>query len=139
MFVVIFGQIFKLMKTQKTVQKERWIDRALAVIPRVMASRLSVFVFLFLFFYLVIYTLLCIVIPGLEGFMPDDRVQVVLGNYTNILSALGASIAAGSGVAIHSKVKGLHKRHDDLEESVRGLEDSVRDLHAKIDKLSSKL
>ncbi len=113
-------------------KKRGWLDRALEVIPRAMASRLSVFIFLFLFAYLVIYTLLCIIVPGLDAYTPGDDIQVVLGNYTNILSALGASIAAGSGVAIHSKVKDLHKRHDHLR-------DSMTDLHAKIDRLQKKL
>lgn len=118
-------------------KKPGWLDKALAVIPRVMASRLSVFIFLFLFAYLVIYTLLCLVIPGLDPYVPDDKVQVVLGNYTNILSALGASIAAGSGVAVHSKVKELHQRHDRLHESIDRLHEKVDHLQGKLDDIQN--
>ncbi len=122
----------------ETEKKRSWLDKMLEVIPRAMASRLSVFIFLFLFFYLVIYTLLCIIVPGLDSYAPDDNVQVVLGNYTNILSALGASIAAGSGVAIHSKVKDLHKRHDKLHDSITSLHSKIDRLQEKIDNLSVK-
>lgn len=90
---------------------------------------MSIFIYLFLFFYLVIFALVCYLIPGAKDLAPSGEVQVILGNYTNILSALGASIAAGSGVAVHSKVKKLHESH-------RQLQDSVDELHKKIDRLA---
>ena len=58
-------------------------------------------------------------------------IQLVLGNYTNVLSALGASIAAGSGVFIHSKVKTLHQKHEKLQ-------NSIDELHEKINKVLEK-
>ncbi|MDR0798632.1 MAG: hypothetical protein LBN18_02595, partial [Dysgonamonadaceae bacterium] len=83
----------------------------------------------FLFFYLVIFALFCGFIPFLGHFIPSDNVQLILGNYTNVLSALGASIAAGSGVVIHNKITKLHEHH-------RKLQDTIESLHEKIDKLS---
>jgi uncharacterized coiled-coil DUF342 family protein len=52
-------------------------------------------------------------------------------NYTSVLAALGASIAAGAGVATHKKMNDYKQKHDDLQES-------IKELHKKVDKLSPK-
>lgn len=54
-----------------------------------------------------------------------------MGNYTNVLSALGASIAAGAGVAAHQSMKSMHQKHDKLQQTIDAL-------HAKIDRLENK-
>jgi hypothetical protein len=77
----------------------------------------------------VIFAFICLLVPALNGYVPKDGIQLILGNYTNVLSALGASIAAGSGVAIHKKVKGLHDNHQQLQ-------NSLNDLHKKLDELT---
>lgn len=100
----------------------------LSRIPGLLSSKVSIFIYLFLFFYLVVFGGLCLIIQPLNGWAPSSDVQLILGNYTNVLSALGASIAAGSGVAIHSKIKALHQGHQELR-------DRVDELHKKIDKL----
>lgn len=105
----------------------------LSKIPAILSSKISIFIYLFLFFYLVIFALLCAVIPALSELAPSDTIQLIMGNYTNVLSALGASIAAGSGVAVHSGVKALHKRHDDLQQSIANLEKRL-DALSKADK-----
>lgn len=96
------------------------------LIPRVLSSTPAIFIFLFLFVYLVIFGLIGIFAKNLA---PSADMQLVLGNYTNVTSALGAAIAAGASTAVHSSVKKLHARHDELKKS-------LEDLHAKIDKLS---
>lgn len=60
---------------------------------------------------------------------PSANLQLILGNYTNVTSALGASIAAGASTAAHAQTKKLDKRHDDLELL-------VKELHEKIDSMS---
>ena len=80
-----------------------------------------------LFFYLVVYALLCSVIPAMQGLAPSETTQL-MGNYTNVLSALGASIATGAVVAAHSSIKAMHKKHDDLQRTIEAL-------HEKIDRL----
>ncbi|ULQ59164.1 hypothetical protein K7I13_11755 [Brucepastera parasyntrophica] len=57
--------------------------------------------------------------------------QLIMGNYTNVLSALGASIAAGTGAAVHTSVKKLHQKHDTLQQTIQAL-------HEKIEKLEKK-
>lgn len=104
------------------------LDKFLSKIPGVLSSRVSIFIYLFLFFYLVIFAIVCTVVPAMSGQAPSSDIQLVLGNYTNVLSALGASIAAGTGVAIHQKTKELHQKHDELSSS-------VQELHRKIDRL----
>lgn len=98
-------------------------------IPVWMSSKVSIFIYLFLFLYLVLFALICYVIPALNVYAPSQDTQLILGNYTNVLSALGASIAAGSGVAIHSKIKTLHANHEKLQETIDSL-------HHKLDKLA---
>ena len=94
-------------------------------IPSLLSSKVSIFIYLFLFFYLVIFAFLCAAITPLNGFMPSDTVQLILGNYTNVLSALGASIAAGSGVAIHRSIRLMHQKHKDLQDSIDLLHDKM--------------
>ena len=106
-----------------------WINKFLGKIPQWLSSKVSIFIYLFLFFYLVIFAFLCFIVPSMHGLAPSESAQLVLGNYTNVLSALGASIAAGSGVAIHSKINTLHESHQKLQ-------NRIEELHDKIDKLS---
>lgn len=105
-------------------------SRLLSKIPAILSSRISIYIYLFLFIYLVIFALLCAVIPVLGAYAPSDTIQLIMGNYTNVLSALGASLAAGSGVAVHAGIREIHKRHDKLEATIAAL-------HQKIDRLES--
>jgi uncharacterized RDD family membrane protein YckC len=100
----------------------------LSKLPALLASNVSIFIYLFLFAYLVIFALVCMLIPGMSPFAPSASVQLIMGNYTNVLSALGASIAAGAGTAAHSSIKRLHKRHDALEAD-------MATLHQKLDRI----
>ena len=103
----------------------------LTKIPAILASTPSIFIYLFLFFYLVIFALCCLVIPGMNSLAPSNDVQLIMGNYTNVLSALGASLAAGTGAAVHSTISKLHQKHDLLHET-------ILELHQKIDRLEKK-
>lgn len=104
----------------------RRINSLLKKIPDALSSQVSVFIFIFLFVYLFLFGLLGLVIKSFE---PSSSSQLIFGNYTNVLSALGASLAAGSGSKHSKALKQLHAKHDKLQAS-------VDDLHAKIDKLS---
>lgn len=99
-------------------------------LPAILSSRVSIFIYLFLFFYLVVYALVCTLVPALNGYAPPDSTQLIMGNYTNVLSALGASIAAGAGSAVHASVKKLHEKHDRLQKTLDAL-------HEKIDRLEN--
>ena len=101
-------------------------------IPNILSSTPSIFIYLFLFFYLVIYALFCAFIPQLSPFAPSNDVQLIMGNYTNVLSALGASLAAGTGVATHHHINRLHEKHDLLHET-------IQELHEKLDRLESQI
>jgi len=104
------------------------IHALLAKIPAALSSTLSVFIFIFLFVYLFIFGVVGLVIPALE---PTAASQLIFGNYTNVLSALGAALAAGAG-AVHSKrLKELHQSHTALNAS-------LDELHKKVDQLSLK-
>ncbi|MDL2318677.1 hypothetical protein LJC74_06335 [Eubacteriales bacterium OttesenSCG-928-A19] len=106
------------------------LDRLLQRIPGVLSSKPSILIYIFLFFYLVLFALLCAVVPALTPLAPSETMQLIMGNYTNVLSALGASIAAGAGVSAHQSMKALHARHSTLEKL-------VVELHEKIDRLES--
>ena len=105
---------------------KKCINLFLAKIPAILSSSPSIFVYLLLFFYLVIYALACILIPRLSPYAPTSDVQLIMGNYTNVLSALGASLAAGTGTAAHRSIRKLHEKHDLLHAA-------IKELHKKID------
>ena len=105
------------------------LNKILAKIPQLISGKVSIIIYLFLFFYLVVFALICVIFPFLKDFIPSSNIQLILGNYTNVLSALGASIAAGTGVAFHSKMKKMHENHKELQ-------NSIDNLHKKIDELS---
>lgn len=104
------------------------LHKALNKIPALLSSMPSIFIFIFLFVYLVMFGLLGLAFPKLA---PSNDLQLIFGNYTNVLSALGASLAAGAG-AVHAKrLKDMHKKHLEIEAS-------LKDLHSKIDSLAKK-
>ena len=102
------------------------IHKFLTRIPALLSSQVSVFIFIFLFVYLFIFGLIGLAVKSLE---PSANAQLVFGNYTNVLSALGAALAAGSGAKHTQSLKELHIRHDELQTTLQAL-------HDKIDKLS---
>jgi len=104
------------------------MKKFLAAIPQLLSSNVSIFIFLFLFIYLVVFGLIGLFVKAVA---PSANAQLILGNYTNVTSALGAAIAAGASTAAHSSIKKLHATHDDLKKS-------LDELHAKVDKLSQK-
>lgn len=97
----------------------------LGKIPALLSSTPSVFIFIFLFVYLFLFGVAGLFFPGIK---PSNDIQLVFGNYTNVLSALGAALAAGAGSAHAKNLKELHDKHDALQAS-------VDDLHKKLDKL----
>jgi len=104
------------------------MKKLLDAIPKILSSTPAIFIFLFLFVYLVVFGIVGLFAKNLA---PSSDMQLVLGNYTNVTSALGAAIAAGAATAVHSSVKKLHAKHDALKKS-------LDELHAKVDKLSSR-
>jgi hypothetical protein len=106
------------------------LSKFLQAIPRIMNSRVSIVIYIVMFVYLVIIPLLAF-IPGLEWLMPSTPAMLIGDNYTSVLAALGASIAAGTGVAVHHHIAKLSENHQKLS-------DSVEELHRKIDRLSEK-
>ena len=104
------------------------INSWLSKIPALLSSNTSIFIYLFLFSYLVVFPIICSVIPFFKHYMPSDMQQLILGNYTNVLSALGASIAAGSGVAVNHKMKESHQKHYHLV-------NAINELNQKLDQL----
>lgn len=104
-------------------------------IPKLLASKVSIFIYLFLFFYLVLFAFLTKLLPSLAGLAPSDSAQLILGNYTNVLSALGASIAAGNGVAMRHNQEKIQQRHEDMHQELTG---KIEELHQKIEALNQQ-
>lgn len=100
----------------------------LQAIPGVLSSTASICIYLFLFLYLVIFALLCAVIPALAPYAPSDTMQLIMGNYTNVLSALAASIAAGSGVAAHHSIRSMHTKHDEMMKKLDAMQAQIQQL-----------
>lgn len=102
------------------------LNFALTKIPALLSSKPSIFIFIFLFVYLFLFGILGLFVKSFE---PSANTQLVFGNYTNVLSALGAALAAGAGSSHTKHLKELGSKHDVLQAS-------VDELHSKIDKLS---
>jgi hypothetical protein len=90
-------------------------DRFLAAIPSASASKPHIWLLVFMWVVLVPTALIW---PHLIPL----SVMIALGNHTNIVSAVGASIAAGASTATHRQVK-LHRAR-------------VEELHTKLDALT---
>jgi hypothetical protein len=108
----------------------------LGAIPKALASKPSIIIFMGLFIYLVGFGIIGLFIKSLE---PSATIQLVLGNYTNVTSATGASIAAGSGVTtvattsvVLSHVRKNAKKYDELKRSHDDMHELVKELHRSI-------
>jgi len=99
--------------------------KILQAIPGILSSNVSIFIFIFLFIYLVVFGLVGLFVKGLA---PSADMQLVLGNYTNVTSALGAAIAAGASTHSVNQMRRLHNRHEELRQLVESL-------HTKIDQI----
>ena len=92
------------------------LRRGLAAVPRLLASPPAILFLLGLFLYLVVLGIVGLFVPSLE---PSATIQLVLGNYTNVTSALGASIAAGAGLTVLHEVRVHHVKQHDFREQLR--------------------
>jgi hypothetical protein len=97
------------------------------VFSTLLAGKVSIVIYILMFIYLVLIPLVAF-LPGLDWLMPSTPAMLIGDNYTSVLAALSASIAAGAGVAVHSHAKTARKRQADMQKS-------IDDLHAKIDRL----
>lgn len=50
------------------------LDKALAKLPDLLASKASIIIYILLFFYLVVYALLCLLTPAMNGMAPSSDV-----------------------------------------------------------------
>lgn len=92
--------------------EEKGLQQLLAYVPRLLASKSHVLLLIGVLIWLIPVGL---AVPGLA----PDRLQLLLGNYTNIASAIGASIAAGGTIAT-ARTQAAHGR-------------SLAELHRKVD------
>jgi len=92
------------------------LNAALAAIPGLLASKPMIVFYLVLFVYLVVLGLVGLIVPTVE---PSANIQLVLGNFTNVASALGASIAAGGTVHVIREQAKHNDRQHQFREQVR--------------------
>ena len=92
------------------------MKRALAAVPRLLASAPAIVFLLGLFLYLVVLGVIGLAVPALE---PSATIQLVLGNYTNVTSALGASIAAGAGLTVLHETREHRRKAHRFHEQIR--------------------
>lgn len=98
--------------------------RFLAGIPRWSASRPHIWLMVALWVVLVPVTLIW---PHL---LPLTW-QLALGNHTNVISATGASIAAGSTLAVHGEVRKRRVVEEARHELAEATHAMIADLHAR--------
>ncbi|MDR0591136.1 MAG: hypothetical protein LBG75_01040 [Candidatus Nomurabacteria bacterium] len=106
------------------------MERLNKIITAVLASKISIAIYVLMFIYLVPVPLVAM-LPGMEWLMPTTAAMLVGDNYTSVLAALGASIASLAGVSVHQDIKEHRVKHDQMQQS-------INDLHTKIDKLTAE-
>jgi hypothetical protein len=97
------------------------------IFSAVLSGRVSIIIYVAMFIYLVPIPLIAF-LPNMEWLMPSTAAMLIGDNYTSVLAALGASIAAGAGVSAHKKIKEYQKKHDEMQKS-------IDELHVKLDAL----
>jgi hypothetical protein len=97
--------------------------RFLAAIPRWSASRWHIWLMVGLWVLLVPVTLIW---PHL---LPLSW-QLALGNHTNVISATGASIAAGAGVATHHETRRRRQVEEHRHAATLATHQLITELHA---------
>jgi amino acid permease len=118
------------------------LTKLLGLVPRALSSKTSIIIFIGLFIYLVGFGLIGLFVKSLE---PSDTMQLVLGNYTNVTSATGASIAAGAGLttvatttAVLTHVRKNSKKYDELKKSHDEMSLLVKEMHAAMNLVDPK-
>jgi len=94
----------------------RRINALLGTVPGLLASKPAIIFLLVLLVYLFGFGVIGLFIPALE---PSATLQLVLGNWTNVTSALGASIAAGGTVHVLREQARSNARQHHFREQVR--------------------
>ncbi|MDR0887205.1 MAG: hypothetical protein LBM97_00760 [Candidatus Nomurabacteria bacterium] len=112
-------------------EKESFLNK---IISELLAGKISIAIYILMFIYLVILPLIAF-IPLFSNLMPSTTAMLIGDNYTSVLAALGASIAAGSGVAIHAHVKKYTKKHQKQNDE---LGRKIQDLSDKLDQVIDK-
>ncbi|MDR0884999.1 MAG: hypothetical protein LBN22_01305 [Clostridiales Family XIII bacterium] len=99
------------------------------MLSALLSGRISIIIYILMFIYLVPIAIIGL-IPGLHWLEPSTNSMLIGDNYTSVLAALGASIAAGAGIATHQKLKEHDKTHEELK-------NSLKELHAKMDRMET--
>jgi hypothetical protein len=108
------------------------LRRILSAIPPALSSRLHIAGLLSLGAWLVALPLVGIA-------HPSTYTQLIGGNYVNVVSALGAAIAAGTTVHVAKQQKNHGWDLSNLTDSLSNLTDSLMHLHQKQNRLAQQL
>lgn len=81
--------------------------RLLGRLPNLLSSRPVILFGIFLFFYLFVFAGLATVFGHPAAV--STNVQLILGNYTNVSSSVGAGIAAGASLTLVKRQRGAHR------------------------------
>ncbi len=82
------------------------VDKLLGRLPALLSSKAVIFFGIFLFFYLFVFAGIATLLGHPSAV--SSNVQLILGNYTNVSSSVGAGIAAGTGVALVKRQRRTH-------------------------------
>jgi hypothetical protein len=107
------------------------MDRFLGKLPNVLSSKPVIIFGIILFCYLFLYAGIASLL-GHAGAVSANT-QLILGNYTNVSSSVGAGIAAGAGLTLLKRQNKAHRltiaAHDAALEAKSLAEETHRILH----------
>ena len=84
-----------------TARFDKWLGK----LPGLLSSKATIVIGIALFFYLCVYGAMALVVGWPE--VPTQW-QLILGNYTNVSSSVGAGIAAGAGL---TEIRNQRRHH----------------------------
>ena len=111
----------------KEPDEQTWLDRLLGRIPKTLSGHTFILLLVLLFFYLFVFA-------GIETLLGHPsavsaNAQLILGNLTNVTSAMGACIAAGMTVHLSHEQRKRHKELSDLKALVHRLHEKHDAVH----------
>jgi hypothetical protein len=119
-----------LMDQHGDVAKSK-MDKVLGRLPSLLSSKPVIIFGIILFFYLFVFAGIASLLGHSDAVTANT--QLILGNYTNVSSSVGAGIAAGAGLTLLKRQNKAHRlalaAHDAAIEAKGLAEDTHRLLH----------
>lgn len=112
---------------------ESTFARLLGRLPNVLSSRPVILFGIFLFFYLFVFAGIATLLGHPNAV--STNVQLILGNYTNVSSSVGAGIAAGASLTLVKRQRHAHRLAQAAHEAAMEARQFAQETHKLLHQL----